>query len=237
VTPGLPEPRWSAWPACSGCGHRPAPVDRCFASGRNLLRGRFVEVTCGFCANRATETGATARANRAAGAEFKHASWSRNASTNRPRNKFPALTQNTDQLVLDDAHSQSMLATLTTGAQVDLVSQVGYTPMARSGYYSPYIGAVVDMARILGTQRARRSTSTFRRSRYPRRTRLNLRLNNPPSFRNPKSVLVVGLPPVAPAVLPPLRASDWGRGFTAWGIQSWYCRSKALHWYLPRIWP
>jgi hypothetical protein len=65
--------------------------------------------------------------------------------------QVPCLTQNTDQLVLDDAHSQTMLSTLTSGAQVDLVAQVGYTPVARSGYYSPYIGAVVDMARILGT--------------------------------------------------------------------------------------
>ncbi|MBV9340354.1 MAG: hypothetical protein JO159_05630, partial [Acidobacteria bacterium] len=37
---------------------------------------------------------------------------------------------------------------------------------------------------------------------------LNLRLNNPPSFRNPKSVLVIGLPPVRAAILPPLRAVD-----------------------------
>jgi len=121
--------------------------------------------------------------------------------------QVPCLTQNTDQLVLDDAHSQTMLATLTSGAQVDLVAQVGYTPAARSGYYSPYIGAVVDMARILGTTH----TAQYQyipALALPRQNALNLRLNNPPSFRNPKSVLVVGLPPVASAVLPPLRAAD-----------------------------
>ena len=40
----------------------------------------------------------------------------------------------------------------------------------------------------------------------PKGSQLNLRLNNPPSFRNPKSVLVVGLPAVEAAQLPPLRA-------------------------------
>ncbi len=129
--------------------------------------------------------------------------------------QVPCLTQNTDQLVLDDAHSQSMLATLTTGAQVDLVSQVGYTPMARSGYYSPYIGAVVDMARILGTTRSAQY-QYIPALALSKKDALNLRLNNPPSFRNPKSVLVVGLPPVAPAVLPPLRASD-GKGVYCMG--------------------
>jgi hypothetical protein len=121
--------------------------------------------------------------------------------------QVPCLTSNTDQLVLDDAHSQTMLATLTSGAQVDLVAQVGNTSMARSGYYSPYIGAVVDMARILGTMH----TAQYQyipALALPRRDALNLRLNNPPSFRNPKSVIVVGLPPVVPAVLPPLRTPD-----------------------------
>jgi hypothetical protein len=121
--------------------------------------------------------------------------------------QVPCLTQNSDQLVLDDAHSQSMLSTLTSGAQVDLVAQVGYTPVARSGYYSPYIGAVVDMARILGTSR-NAQYQYIPALALPRQDALNLRLNNPPSFRNPKSVLVVGLPPVAKAVLPPLRAAD-----------------------------
>jgi hypothetical protein len=119
----------------------------------------------------------------------------------------PCLTQNTDQLVLDDAHTQTMMATLTTGATADLLSQVGGTPMARSGYYSPYIGAVVDMARILGTARTAQYQYIPALS-LPHKEALNLRLNNPPSFRNPKSVIVVGLPPIAPAVLPPLRAAD-----------------------------
>jgi hypothetical protein len=42
----------------------------------------------------------------------------------------------------------------------------------------------------------------------PKQDQLNLRLNNPPSFRNPKSVLVIGLPPIRTAPPPPLRAVD-----------------------------
>ena len=121
--------------------------------------------------------------------------------------QVPCLTQNTDQLVLDDAHSQNMVATLTTGAPTDLIAQLSSTPNARSGYYSPYIGAVVDVVRILGTAH----TAQYQyipALALPRHDELNLRLNNPPSFRNPKSVLVVGLPPVRPTVAPPLRALD-----------------------------
>jgi hypothetical protein len=119
----------------------------------------------------------------------------------------PCLTQNTDQLVLDDAHTQTMMATLTTGASADLLSQVGGTPMAKSGYYSPYIGAVIDMARILGTAHTAQYQYIPALS-LPHKEALNLRLNNPPSFRNPKSVIVVGFPPIAAPVPPPLRAAD-----------------------------
>jgi hypothetical protein len=126
----------------------------------------------------------------------------------------PCLTQNTDQLVLDDAHSQTMVATLTSGPSTDLLAQISSTPNARSGYYSPYIGAVVDVARILSTTH----TAQYQyipALALPKEDELNLRLNNPPSFRNPKSVLVIGLPPVRPAPVPPLRALDPAQVFCA----------------------
>src|SRR5208282_108185 len=128
--------------------------------------------------------------------------------------QVPCLTQNTDQLVLDDAHSQTMVAALTTGASSDLLTQIGSTPTARSGYYSPYIGAVVDVARILGATH----TAQYQyipALALPKQDQLNLRLNNPPSFRNPKSVLVVGLPAVRPTPLPPLRALEPSQVFCA----------------------
>jgi hypothetical protein len=128
--------------------------------------------------------------------------------------QVPCLTQNTDQLVLDDAHSQTMVATLTTGPSGDLLAQISSTPSARSGYYSPYIGAVVDVARILSTAH----TAQYQyipALALPKQDELNLRLNNPPSFRNPKSVIVIGLPPVRPSPLPPLRGVDAAQVFCA----------------------
>ncbi len=121
--------------------------------------------------------------------------------------QVPCLAQNTDQSVLDDAHSQSMVATLTTGAPTDLLAQLSSTPTAGSGYYSPYIGAVVDVARILSTAHTAQYQYIPALS-LPKQNQLNLRLNNPPSFRNPKSVLVIGLPQVRAAIAPPLRALD-----------------------------
>lgn len=128
--------------------------------------------------------------------------------------QVPCLTQNTDQLVLDDAHSQTMVATLTSGPSTDLLTQISSTPTARGGYYSPYIGAVVDVARILSTAH----TAQYQyipALALPHKDELNLRLNNPPSFRNPKSVLVIGLPPVRVAPPPPLRAVDGSQTFCA----------------------
>jgi hypothetical protein len=126
----------------------------------------------------------------------------------------PCLTQNTDQLVLDDAHSQTMVATLTSGPSTDLLAQITASPNAHSGYYSPYVGAVVDVARILSTAH----TAQYQyipALALPKQDELNLRLNNPPSFRNPKSVIVIGLPAVRPAPAPPLRTLDPAQVFCA----------------------
>jgi hypothetical protein len=117
----------------------------------------------------------------------------------------PCLSQNSDQLVLDDGHSQSMVTALTSGPSSDFIGAVSGTSIAGGGYYSAYVGAVVDLARIL---------SNIHTAEYqyipalaqPKLQQLNLRLNNPPSFGKPKSVLVVGLPAVEAAQLPPLRA-------------------------------
>src|SRR5436305_13787899 len=128
--------------------------------------------------------------------------------------QVPCLTQNTDQLVLDDAHSQTMVATLTSGPSSDLLAQISSTPTARGGYYSAYVGAVVDVARILSTAHTAQYQYIPSHA-LPHKDELNLRLNNPPSFRNPKSVIVIGLPPVRVAPPPPLRAVDGSQIFCA----------------------
>jgi len=119
----------------------------------------------------------------------------------------PCLTQNSEQLILDDGHSQSIVTALTSGPSSDLVAQASATPVAGTGYYSAYVGAVIDMARILNNLH----TAEYQyipALALPKDDRLNLKLNNPPSFRNPKSVIVVGLPAVEAAQLPPLRPVD-----------------------------
>src|SRR6185369_11589625 len=116
----------------------------------------------------------------------------------------PCLTQNTDQLVLEDGHSQSMVNALTSGAGSDLIGQISTTRVAGGGIYSAYVGAIVDVVRML---------DNFHTAEYqyipalgvPSGDELNLKLNNPPSFRKPKSVMVISLPPVEPVQTPPLR--------------------------------
>jgi hypothetical protein len=117
------------------------------------------------------------------------------------------LVQKSDELVLDDAHSQSMAAQLASGASADLVGQISATPMAGGGFYSAYVGAIVDVVRL---------TSAWHTAEYqyipalavPHEDQLNLKLNAAPSFRNPKSVLVIGLPSVEAPKLPPLKPVD-----------------------------
>jgi hypothetical protein len=113
------------------------------------------------------------------------------------------LSQNSAGLVLDDSNAQSLVAQLTSGSTTDLMNQLSYSSMAGGGAYSPYIGAIVDTAKILSSLH----TAHFQyipALALPSADTLNLRLNMPPSFRNPKSVVVVALPPLGPARAEPL---------------------------------
>jgi hypothetical protein len=115
------------------------------------------------------------------------------------------LTRNTDSLVLDDGHSQSMVTALASGPNSDLIGAVSATSLAGGGFYSAYVGAVVDLARVFGNLHTA-SYVYIPALALPKREQMNLKLNNPPSFRKPMSVIVVGLPAVEAAQLPPLRA-------------------------------
>lgn len=119
----------------------------------------------------------------------------------------PCLTEKQNNLILNDGHSASIVQALTSGPASDLAMQASYTPQAGYGYYSPYISSVIDIARIL---------ESFRTAAYQyipalavqTTDALDLKLNTPPSFHNPKSVLVVALPAVEPAQPPPLHPVD-----------------------------
>lgn len=120
-----------------------------------------------------------------------------------PDEQASCLSQNSEGMVLDDANAQSLVNQLTTGSALDLVNQLSSTNMAGGGVYSPYIGAIVDTARILSSLH----TAHFQyipALALPRSDSLNLRLNMPPSFRNPKSVVVIALPPIGPSHPEPL---------------------------------
>jgi hypothetical protein len=115
----------------------------------------------------------------------------------------PCLTEHTEGIVLDDANAGSLVEQWTSGSTRDLMNQISSTTMGGGGAYSPYIGAIVDTARILSSLH----TAHFQyipALALPAKDTLNLRLNTPPSFRDPKSVVVVALPPIGAVKLPPV---------------------------------
>jgi hypothetical protein len=119
----------------------------------------------------------------------------------------PCLMQGQNSLILNDGHSTSIVEALTTGPASDLAMEASFTPQLSYGYYSPYIASVIDIARILD------SFHTAQYQYIPALARqqddsLALTLNTPPSFNNPKSVLVIALPAIEQPQLPPLHAVD-----------------------------
>jgi len=117
------------------------------------------------------------------------------------------LSAHTEGLVMDDANAQTRVAQLTAGSTADLMNQLSYSNVGGAGAYSPYIGAIVDTARIL-SQLHTAHYQYLPALALSTEDTLNLRLSVPPSFRDPKSVVVVALPPVGPARMPPLHPID-----------------------------
>jgi hypothetical protein len=119
----------------------------------------------------------------------------------------PCLMEGRESLILNDGHSASIAQELTSGPASDLSMEASSTPQLRSGYYGPLIGSLFDIARIL---------DSFHTAQYQyipalasgSGQQLQLTLNSPPSFHDPKSVLVVALPAVEAPHFPPLRPVD-----------------------------
>jgi hypothetical protein len=118
--------------------------------------------------------------------------------------QFTCLTQTGTQVVLDDGHGQTVVNALSNGPGSDLIQQASYTQAFGAGTYSAYVGAIVDLVRIMGNLHTAQYQYIPAIS-FPQAESMNLRLNTPPSFHNPKSVLVIALPAVQAAVPPPLR--------------------------------
>jgi hypothetical protein len=124
-----------------------------------------------------------------------------------PELQAACLSQGQDTLVLNDGHSASIVDALTSGPTGDLAMQISATPQANFGYASPYVAAVLDIARILD------SFGTAQYQYIPalataQDDRLTLLLNAPPSFHAPLSVLVTALPAVEAPQSPPLQPVD-----------------------------
>jgi hypothetical protein len=117
------------------------------------------------------------------------------------------LTQAGNQTLLDDGHGQTVADALANGANTDLINQASYTQLGGAGVYSAYVGAVVDVVRIMSGLHIAKY-QYIPAIAFPSDEALNLRLNTPPSFHNPKSVIVIGLPAIQAAVPPPLRPAD-----------------------------
>ena len=117
------------------------------------------------------------------------------------------LTQSSAPVLLDDGHGQTVAEALSTGASSDFINAASYTQAAGAGAYSAYVGAVVDLVHL---------TSSLRTAQYqyipaisfPQGSTLHLKLNAPPSFHKPESVIVIGLPAIQKAKLPPLHPHD-----------------------------
>jgi len=122
-----------------------------------------------------------------------------------PQLQAPCLMQGQETLILNDGHSMSIVEALTTGPASDLVMAASATPQAQYGMYSPYLATLRDLGKLF---------ESFGVANYQYipalatavGNELTLRLNTPPSFNDPMSVLVAALPAIEAAVPPPLHA-------------------------------
>ena len=124
----------------------------------------------------------------------------------------PCLMRGGQSLILNDGHSTSIVDALTSGPASALAMEASYTPQLSYGYYSPYIASVIDIARIFS------SFTTAQYEYIPALAAqhgdvLALTLNTPPSFHDPKSVLVTALPAIEAPELPPLHAVNPQQSF------------------------
>jgi hypothetical protein len=114
------------------------------------------------------------------------------------------LTQARAPVLLNDGHGMTVAEALSTGPTADLANSAAYTQPVGGGLYSAYVGTIVDAVHLVAMLR----TAQYQYIpglAFPDGSTLNLKLNAPPSFHNPKSVIVIALPAVQPAKLPPLK--------------------------------
>jgi hypothetical protein len=117
------------------------------------------------------------------------------------------LTQSSAPVLMDDGHEQSIAVALSTGPSSDFINTASTTQTAGGGSYSAYVGAAIDLVHLVGTLRTAQYQYIPGLS-FPKGEALSLKLNAPPSFHKPQSVIVIGLPAIQKAKLPPLQPHD-----------------------------
>jgi hypothetical protein len=117
------------------------------------------------------------------------------------------LTQSSAPVLLDDGHGQSIAEAVSTGASSDFINAASYTQPGGGGLYSAYVGAAVDLVHLVNLMHTAQYQYIPAIS-FPQDSTLNLRLNAPPSFHKPESVIVIGLPAIQKAKTPPLHPHD-----------------------------
>jgi hypothetical protein len=117
------------------------------------------------------------------------------------------LTQASAPVILNDGHGIGVAEALSSGPSSDFINQASYTQPVGAGVYSAYVGAVVDLVHLVSLLK----TAQFQYIPglgFPQNEVISLKLNAPPSFINPKTVIVIGLPAIQKAKLPPLHPHD-----------------------------
>lgn len=115
------------------------------------------------------------------------------------------LTQNRDGMVLQTGGGTT-LAEMLGGTTTQFAYSLAATREGGAGLYSPYISLARDFVRLFGVFRS----TSFQYApalAVGSGERLRLQLNSPPSFQDPKTVLVAPLPPIGASAPPPLRAA------------------------------
>jgi hypothetical protein len=119
-------------------------------------------------------------------------------------NQVDCLTQTSTPVLLDDGHGQTVADAISTGPSSDFINEASQTDGAA---YSAYVGTLIDLVHLAVSLRTAKYHYIPAIS-FPQGPTLNLRLNAPPSFANPMSVIVIGLPPIEPSVAPQVRLPD-----------------------------
>jgi hypothetical protein len=117
------------------------------------------------------------------------------------------LTVSSVPVLMNDGHGMGVAETLSSGAVSSLANNASYTTPMGAGLYSAYVGTIVDVVHLVSLLK----TAQYQYIpglAFPDGAALNLRLNAPPSFLNPKTVIVIALPAIQAAKPPPLKPHD-----------------------------